>query len=152
MQRQFLSGDTAVETGDLAGAVKIFRAALVNHPDQTRIRLELARALMLQGKTASADHHFRLAGQDRGLPEEVLQNIRVSRGILRSQRQWSFNLDLGFAPDSNISNGTNATTIDANFGNQTVPLTLSQQAPAHSSPTRSAIGVRCGPRSTRFAK
>ena len=128
MERQFLAGYSAAETGDLKTAVKEFRAALVNHPEQTRIRLELARALMLQGKGDSADHHFRLAGQDKGLPEDIQRTIHASRSILRDQRQWSFNLDVGLAPDSNITNGTSATTIDANFGGQTVPLTLSPEA------------------------
>ena len=128
MQAKFLRGYSAVETGHPAEAEKDFRAALVNHPEQTRIRLELARALMLQGKSASADHHFRLAGQDKGLPEDIQRTIHASRSILRDQRQWSFNVDVGLAPDSNITNGTSATTIDANFGNQTVPLTLSPDA------------------------
>jgi outer membrane protein len=128
MERQFLAGYSAIETGDLDGGIKQFRAALVNHPEQTRIRLELARALMLQGKTASADHHFRLAGKDSDLPEDVLRTIRTSRGILRNQRQWSFNLDFGLAPDTNITNGTSATTVDANFGPLTIPLTLSGSA------------------------
>ncbi len=128
MERQFLSGYSAIETGNLDIAVKEFRAALVNHPEQTRIRLELARALMLQGKTASADHHFRLAGRDGDLPEDVLRTIRTSRSILRNQREWNFNLDFGLAPDTNITNGTTATTVDANFGSQTLPLTLSPEA------------------------
>ncbi len=135
MQRQFLTGYSAIEQGDLDTAVKHFRAALVNNPEQTRIRLELARALMMQGKNASADHHFRLAGQTKDLPEDVLQTIRASRGILRNEKQWNFNFDFGFAPDSNISNGTSATTVDANFGNQTIPLELSPE-----SRKRSGIG------------
>jgi hypothetical protein len=128
MERQFLTGYSAIETGDVDGAIKAFRAALVNHPEQTRIRLELARALMMKGKTASAEHHFRLAGQDKNLPEDILRFVRASRSILRNQRQWTFNVDLGLAPDTNISNGTSATTIDANFGNQIIPLALSSDA------------------------
>lgn len=128
MQRQFLSGYAAVETGDLKTAAKEFRAALVNHPEQTRIRLELARVLMLQGKTASADHHFRLAAQNKDLPEDIQRTIRTARGILRNQRAWSFNFDFGLAPDTNITNGTAATEVDANLGNQSVPFTLSPDA------------------------
>ncbi len=128
MQRQFLLGYSAVENGNLDEAAKQFRAALVNHPDQTRIRLELARTLMLQGKTTAADHHFRLAQGDSEIPPELLAQIRNTRNVLRDQRDWSVNLDLGFAPDSNITNGTNAETIDANFGNLVVPLSLSEGA------------------------
>lgn len=128
MQRHFLLGYSAVENGNVNEAIKQFRAALVNHPDQTRIRLELARALMLQGKRGAADHHFRLAQGDSELPPDLLAQIRATRSVLRDQRDWSFNLDLGFAPDSNITNGTNAETVDATFGNFTVPLTLDESA------------------------
>jgi hypothetical protein len=128
MERQFLVGFSAAETGDLDGAIKSFRAALVKHPEQTRIRLELARALMLKGKGAGADHHFRLAAQDKSLPENILRTINASRGILRDQKQWSFNLDFGIAPDTNITNGTSAATVDANFGGLSIPFTLSDEA------------------------
>ena len=128
MQRQFLLGYTAVENGNFEEAAKWFRAALVNHPDQTRIRLELARTLMLQGKTQAADHHFRLAQADSKLPLDLLQQVRSTRSVLRDAREYSFNVDLGFAPDSNITNGTNAETVDASFGNLVIPLTLDESA------------------------
>ncbi len=128
METQFLTGFSAAETGDLDGAIKSFRAALVKHPEQTRIRLELARALMLKGKNGSAEHHFRLAAQDKSLPEDILRTINASRGILRGQKAWSFNVDFGLAPDTNITNGTNAATVDANFGGLSIPFTLSDEA------------------------
>jgi outer membrane protein len=143
MQRQFLTGYSAIETGDVDGAIKVFRAALVKHPEQTRIRLELARALMIKGKTGSADYHFRLAQQDKTLPDDVLKTVAVSRGILRSQRQWNFNLDFGFAPDTNITNGTSATTVDANFGGVNVPLTLDSAA-REKSGTGQTLGLSGG--------
>jgi outer membrane protein len=128
MQRQFLLGYASVESGDLDGGIKSFRSILENHPEQTRVRLELARALMLKGKAGAADHHFRLAQDDEAIPAEIAATIRSSRRLLADKQQWAFNLDLGFAPDSNITNGTNAETIDIAFGNQLVPLTLDDQA------------------------
>ncbi len=130
MERQFLTGYVAVESGDLKTAVSEFRAVLAAHPEQTRVRLELARVLMLQGKNGAADHHYRLAQGDDKVPPEILSAIRISRTILRSQRQWSFNVDFGIAPDSNITNGTNAESIGIKFGDQTVPLTLDAGARA----------------------
>lgn len=132
MERNFLLGYSAIETGKTESAIKYFRRALVDHPEQTRIRLELARALMLSGNALAADHHYRLAEQDKRLPEEIDQTIRSARGILRSQRQSSFNINFGLAPDSNITNGTNAQTIDVSLGAFTVPLTLSPSARAKS--------------------
>ena len=132
METHFLNGYIAVETGDAEGAVKQFRAALVGHPEQTRIRLELAHALMLQGKRDAADYNFRLAQQDASLPPEIQATIRGSRGLLSDSRSWHMGFDFGLAPDSNITNGTNAETIDLTYGNQTIPLTLGGSARARS--------------------
>jgi outer membrane protein len=54
--------------------------------------------------------------------------VRTTRGILRQKRNWAFNFDFGFAPDSNITNGTNAETVDVNVGPFSVPLTLDEAA------------------------
>lgn len=110
MERQFLLGYVAVETGDLDGAVAAFRAVLRDRPDMTRARLELARALMLQGKDAAADNHFRLAEEASSLPPEIERTIRSSRAIIRNRRNWYFNFDFGLAPDSNVNSATNAET------------------------------------------
>ena len=128
METRFLKGYSAIESGDVDGAISDFRSILSARPDQTRVRLELARALMMKGKLGSADHHFKLAGEDKALPEDVLRAVRQNRGILRDQRRWNFSLDLGFAPDSNITNGTSAETVDVNFGPFRLPLTLDPQA------------------------
>lgn len=128
LQRQFLIGYAAIESGDLEGGIKVFRSLLDRHPQQTRVRLELARALMLKGKAGAADHHFRLAQTDSAIPPEIAATIRASRRLLADSRAFAFNLDVGIAPDSNITNGTSADTVDIAFGNQTVPLTLDAQA------------------------
>jgi hypothetical protein len=132
MQRDFLRGYTAIETGKVDEAIKDFRAVLASHPDQTRVRLELARALMMKGKSESAAYHFRLAQQDHDLPADISQMVRTVRGVLRTRQTFAFNLDMGFAPDSNITNGTNAQTIDVTIGPNIVPLTLDSQARAKS--------------------
>jgi hypothetical protein len=132
METHFLAGYIAVETGDTAGAIKEFRAALIGNPGQTRIRLELARALMMQGKRDAADYNFRLAAQDAKLPPEIQATIRASRGLLRDGRDKHLSFDFGIAPDTNITNGTNAQTIDLIYGNQTVPLTLQGNARSRS--------------------
>lgn len=145
LERRFLSGFVAVEKGELDIAIKEFRTILAADPHQTRVRLELARALMLKGKNGSADYHFRLAQQDDTLPADIVATIRTARGVLRSQRKWNFNLDFGLAPDSNINNGTAAQSIDVAFGTQTVPLTLdpsARQRPGTGQTASVAGGVR----------
>lgn len=147
MERQFLLGYSAIETGDLDGAIKWFRAVLDQHPDQTRVRLELARAMQMKGRNGAADYHYRLAQQDDRLPAQIASTIRSTRGILREERKWHATLDFGFAPDSNISNGSTSDTVDVNFGGLQIPLTLDATARAKSGLGQTAgvsAGVRLG--------
>jgi hypothetical protein len=137
METHFLTGYIAIETGDIEGAVKEFRAALVGNPGQTRIRLELARALMLQGKRDAADYNFRLAEEDAKLPPEIQATIRASRGLLRDGRDHHLSFDFGIAPDTNVTNGTNAQSVDLVYGNQTIPNALALTGNVRS---RSGIG------------
>lgn len=116
MQRHFLLGYMATRTNDMKTAETEFRAVLRERPDMTRARLELARVMMIQGKDAAADHHFRLAEQDGDLPPEIEKTIRQARGIIRSRRNWSLNVDVGLVPDSNINNATDARTISFDYG------------------------------------
>lgn len=132
METHFLAGYVAVETGDVATAIKEFRASLAIDPKQTRVRLELARALMIQGKDGGASYHFRLAAQDAALSPEIRATIQAQRGVLRDRRPWHFSTDFGVAPDSNITNGTSAETVDLVVGTQTIPLTLDENARARS--------------------
>ncbi len=128
LQQRFLRGYIAVETGDLKGAEVAFRAILRDHPKQTRVRLELARLMVLQGKEGSADYHFRLAQQDPDVPEDIAKTIRSTRSILRDSRNWRLNFDVGLAPDTNINSATSAETVNINFGPFQLPLTLDQSA------------------------
>ena len=139
METNFLKGYVAAETGDLAAAVSLFREVLETHPEQTRVRLELGRALMLSGQTSSADHHFRLAEQDDNLPEEVAAMIRTVRGLIRNRRGWHFNVDFGLAPDTNINNATSTQSVDIVAGGVTYPVEL-----ADSSRARSGVGQTLG--------
>jgi outer membrane protein len=128
LQHKFLSGVIAMGTGDLKTAENAFRSILRDNPGQTRVRLELARVMMASGKEASADYHFRLALNDKDVPDDVAQTIRGMRGILRSKRNWHFNFDLGIAPDTNINSATSAETVNINFGPFELPLTLDADA------------------------
>ncbi len=128
MQREFLIGYSAIEQGQVDAAITAFRSVLANHPEQTRVRLELARALMMKGKGESAGYHFRLAQQDQAMPEDISNMVRTVRGVLRTRQAFSFNVDFGVAPDSNITGGTNAETIDVQLGPNIIPLTLDAQA------------------------
>ncbi|MBU6207730.1 MAG: DUF560 domain-containing protein, partial [Alphaproteobacteria bacterium] len=124
LQVDFMNGYIAVENGDYKTAIRLFRKILLNHPKETRVRLELARALLITGHDAAAEHHFRLAAQDKNLPPDVVATIQSSRSLLRDRRTWSFSVDFGIVPDTNINNGTTAQTVDFNLGGLIIPLTL----------------------------
>ena len=132
LQAHFLAGYVAVETGALDEAIGQFRAALAIDPKQTRVRLELARAMMLRGRDGAADYNYRLAQQAGDLPDEIAATIRASRGILRDRRPWHVSSSFGFAPDTNINNGSDARVVDVVLGSQTLPLTLNPDARARS--------------------
>jgi hypothetical protein len=128
----FLDGLIALNSGDANTATERFRAILKDHPEQTRVRLELAKALMMQGKFAGADYHLRLAQSDETLPEDISRMIGNARSVIRSKRKFRFGFDFGFAPDSNINSATAAETVDVNFGPNRVPVSLSEDARAKS--------------------
>jgi|GEM_PF-520182 len=132
----FLDGLLAMEDGDAKTAAARFRKILEDHPGQTRVRLELARALMMQGKFRGADYHLRLAQNDETLPEDIARMIGNARSIIRSNRRFRFGFDFGFAPDSNINSATAAETVDVNFGPLRVPISLDEESRA-----RSGLGV-----------
>jgi outer membrane protein len=128
LERNFLIGYTQVETGEVDSAIKTFRSILAKNPEQTRVRMELGRALLMKGKGQSADHHFRLAQQDSALPEDIAASIRATRGVLRQARTSSYNFNFGLAPDSNITGGTNAETVNVSVGPFTIPFALDSNA------------------------
>lgn len=131
LQSQFLAGYSASEQGNFAAAADLFKAILADDPRQTRVRLELGRAMLGLGQMASADRQFRLAEQD-DLPPDIARLIRGARDVIRSRRAWRLDLDLGIAPDSNINNATGVDTVNVQFGDTTLPIALDRNAQAKS--------------------
>ncbi|WP_326524510.1 porin family protein [Sphingomonas sp.] len=132
LQSRFLAGFAASEQGHYDHAAETFKAILADDPSQTRVRLELARAMLGLGQTASADRQFRIAQVSGELPPDVAAAIRGARQVIRSRRAWRLDLDVGIAPDSNINNATAADRIDVNFGDVTLPIDLDSGAQAKS--------------------
>ncbi len=138
---QFLLGYIAVESGDLKTAVREFRAALVSQPGATRVRLELARALQLQGKDAAASYHYRLAQRADDLPPEIRATVNSSLATLRDRKPWALNVEVALVPDSNITGGTRSPTVDIDVGGGKLPFTLGGNAVARSGLGESARAV-----------
>ncbi|NNC71682.1 MAG: DUF560 domain-containing protein [Sphingomonadaceae bacterium] len=131
-QTNLLMGHVAMRAGDIDGAIGHFRTVLNEQPGQIRARLELARALMMAGRHSSADHHFRLAEQDDNLPEDVANLVRSARGLIRDRRGWHLDVEVGFAPDTNINNATDTQRVDLVAGPFVLPLSLGENSRAQS--------------------
>jgi hypothetical protein len=132
IQTRFLAGLIASKTGDQQAAVEHFKAILADDPNQTRVRLELGRALLALGKPASADRQFGIAAQDVELPQEIARTIRTVRDTIRGSRAWRLDVNLGIAPDSNINNATSAQSITILLGDTAIPLELNEEAQSRS--------------------
>lgn len=128
VERAFLLGYTAAETGRLDDAVRLFRYVLVRRPDLTRARLELARALALLGRNQAADYHLRLAGAAGALPADLARTVFAMRALLRDRDRIGIDLAIGIAPDSNINNATAERSLDVDILGEKLPLQLADDA------------------------
>lgn len=131
-ETRFLSGMVFAAKGHHAAAAEQYKAILADDPSQTRVRLELARAMLAMGQTTSADKQFRIAAEDDDLPEDVARTIRAVRDVIRASRAWRLSVDFGIVPDSNINNATASDTINILWGGNTLPVTLDDKAKARS--------------------
>ena len=113
IERVFRDGMASYAARDYGRAEAVFRQILDQDPELLRVRLELARTLFMARKDEQADYHFRLAaGEHPGA--QVLRNIVRFREAIRARRAWRFDIDVGFAPDSNINSATDKETVDIN--------------------------------------
>ena len=111
--RVFRDGMTSYAARDYGRAEALFRQILDQDPELLRVRLELARTLFMARKDEQADYHFRLAAGKRP-PALVMRNIVRFREAIRGRRAWRFDVDVGFAPDSNINSATDKETVEIN--------------------------------------
>ena len=134
VERDFVDGMTSYAARDYRRAEAMFRRILDRDPRLLRVRLELARTLFMEKKDEQADYHFRLAASEHP-PVQVTLNIIRFREAIRARRSWRFNVDVGFAPDSDINSATDKQTVDING----LPFKLDPAARA-----RSGTGVFVG--------
>lgn len=145
-QRDFLDGMISYSDKDYRRAEAMFRRILDREPRLVRVRLELARTLYMEKKDEQADYHFSLAAAERPSPQ-VIRNITNFRDAIRARRSWRFNVDFGFAPDSNINSATDKESIDIHG----LPFRLNPDSRARSGTGR-FVGADASIRLNRFGE
>ena len=102
----FELGRVAMARGDYSTAIKYFLTILKYHPDATFVRVELAKAYLLDGEYNSADFHLRLALADKTLPIEAQNQIKQMINFARYKKDWNLYAGFSIVPDSNLNYAT----------------------------------------------
>ena len=98
-----------------ADAAVLLRMILDEQPDASRVRVELARMQVMLGNYEAAGRELR-AAQAAGVPAEVDRLLRFYTLALESRKPLGANLEVGFAPDSNINRATSSDTLSTIIG------------------------------------
>ncbi len=125
-EARFRLGMLEAEQGHYRDAAVAFRRLLDEKPDATRVRLELARVMARMGDGAGARRQLRQA-RSAGLPANVAIMVDQFANTLRSSRPFGGSLEVSVAPDTNITRGTSARTLDTTIA----PLILNDDARAN---------------------
>jgi tetratricopeptide (TPR) repeat protein len=114
MIRDFYVGMVRKDQGRTKEAVAIFREILSRRPEFTRVRLELAHALMVAEEDESARHHFELALGAAGSNPAIEQAIRSHIAAIDSRKTWDFTGYMTLAPSTNLNQGSERAVIYLN--------------------------------------
>ena len=113
--------DEAAQALLLNGAIAALRLILIDRPELTRVRLELARAFFLKGEDELARRHFEVVLAGRPAPP-VVANIRRFLAHIRARARWRYHVGFALAPDSNIGSGSEERTIYIPVGSASLPF------------------------------
>ncbi len=93
-----------------AEAVGLMRQVLDVDPGFARVRHELAETLYLMGDLEASRHHFEFLFRTVGSESHASLYDRYLLAI-RSRRPWELQGSVGFAPSTNINNGSGASIV-----------------------------------------
>ncbi len=121
-ESQFLSGLTAVSSGDYKGAIAIFQSILASDPSLMRVRLELARAYFLDEQwNRSRSEFFKVLSGD--IPEPVRQKVLGFIRAIDARRGFEWDFEIGVKRLGSTRN-YDTDEIDLDFSGITLPATL----------------------------
>jgi tetratricopeptide (TPR) repeat protein len=99
------------QSGDYEKAVDQYRAILAEQPKLGSVRLALAEALVRAGSKRQARLELRQA-LSNGLPNQVARAVNRFATVLRSEQRVGAVMEVGVAPDSNISRATTRDSVN----------------------------------------
>ena len=104
------AGDSQGEAALLREAIAALHAILVNQPQLTRVRLELARAFFLNGDDDLSKTHFERVAAGNP-PAAMLANIQRFLFAIQARRRWSNFFSINLESNDNINSGTETEVI-----------------------------------------
>lgn len=107
----YAEGALARQDGDYAKAIALYRATLAEHPELTRIRLDLARMLFENRQFDAARFQFEKARAEP-LPAAVQENVQRYLAAIDQAEKWTGSLDLSYLDDDNVNNASSSRYID----------------------------------------
>ena len=127
VEPRFLLAKIEELQGNSENAVNLYRGILVDHPDEPRVRLDLALLLFNIRDDESAEYNLRLALGEK-LPPPVEKNVFALLDTIRARSRFQYDLTVALAPDTNANTGSDQRTVTL-FG---LPATLSSEARSQS--------------------
>lgn len=122
---QILLAQLEIARKDIDAAIRRLKLLSASEPDWPRPRVELAKAYMAAERWREAKNIL-VAELGRDPPERVRRNIEQAVRAIDDRRTLVGRFSIGVAPDSNINNGSSASTIEY-LG---LPFSLSDEAKA----------------------
>lgn len=107
----YAEGALARQDGAYEEAIAIYRTMLIEHPDLTRIRLDLARMLFENRQFDAARFQFEKARAEQ-LPPAVLENVERYLVAIDRGQTWTGSLDLSYLDDDNVNNASSSQYIE----------------------------------------
>lgn len=101
--------------GSTSEAAVLLRRILDDQPNATRARLELAGMLQVMGDEQAALRQLR-AVRSADLPPNVARFVDRITASLQASKPFGFQLEVAFAPDSNINRASKSDTLGTVFG------------------------------------
>ncbi len=108
--RQFIEALIAKHERHFARAASLMQELLDRDPSQAQLRFELAHVYFLMADDDRARYHFEYLRQTVHSPQVSAACERFLH-IIRNRRRWSLNAAIGFAPSTNINDGTLSDTV-----------------------------------------